>query len=80
MVIKVLGTGCPSCKTLESHTRKAAEELGGAIEVVKVEDIAKILEYNVIRTPALVIDEQVVLSGRVPSVAQIREIIENSAK
>jgi len=80
MVIKVLGTGCANCKTLESHTRKAVEELGNRAEVVKVDDITKILEYNVMRTPALVIDEKVVMYGKVPSVNEIKELIESAAK
>ena len=57
MIIKVLGTGCANCRSLEKQTRQAVAELGLPVEVVKVEDIMKILEYNVMRTPALVIDE-----------------------
>jgi small redox-active disulfide protein 2 len=80
MVIKVLGTGCTNCKILESHTRKAVEELGTHVEVVKVDDITKIIEYNVIRTPALVIDEKVVMYGKVPTVNEIKELIELAGK
>lgn len=79
MIIKVLGTGCANCKTLEKYTRQAVTELGNNAEVLKVEDITKIIEYNVMRTPALVIDEKVVMSGRVPSISEIKEIIQSSA-
>jgi len=77
MIIKVLGTGCAKCKTLEKHTRQAVAELGNVAEVLKVEDITEIIEYKVMRTPALVIDEKVVLSGRVPSIKEIKELIQS---
>jgi len=76
MIIKVLGTGCANCKTLEKHTRQAVAELGNGAEVLKVEDITTIIEYKVMRTPALVIDERVVMNGRVPSVSEIKELIQ----
>ena len=75
MEIKVLGTGCARCKSLEEITRKAVEELNLDATVVKVEDIQKIMEYAVMRTPALVINEKVVLSGQVPKVSQIKELL-----
>jgi small redox-active disulfide protein 2 len=75
MEIKVLGTGCTRCKSLEKVTRKAVEELNLDSTVEKVEDIQKIMEYAVMRTPALVIDEKVVLSGQVPKVAQIKDLL-----
>jgi len=77
MIIKVLGTGCANCKTLEGNTRKAVEEFGIGAEVVKVDDITKLIEYNIIRPPALVIDEKVVSSGKVLTVDEIRKIIES---
>ena len=80
MIIKVLGTGCANCKTLEKHTRQAVTELGCGAEVQKVEDITKIIEYKVMRTPALVIDEKVVLSGRVPAISEIKELIQTVGK
>jgi small redox-active disulfide protein 2 len=76
MVIKVLGSGCPNCRALEDQTRKAAAELGNDIMVEKVDDITKIISYNILKTPALVIDEQVVLSGKVPTVAEIKALIQ----
>lgn len=77
MIIKVLGTGCPNCKTLEQNTRMAAEVFPQSIEVVKVDDIVKILEYNVMRTPALVFDEQVVLTGKIATKNEIIELIKH---
>lgn len=75
MEIKVLGTGCPKCKTLEQATRNAVSELGIDANISKVEDIVEIMNYGVMRTPALVIDEKVILSGRVPSISEIKELI-----
>lgn len=75
MNIKVLGTGCPKCKTLEKVTRDAVAEAGIDATIEKVEDIMKILEYRVMHTPVLVVNEKVVLSGQVPSVKQVKEIL-----
>ncbi len=75
MVIKVLGTGCPSCKKLESNVRTAVSEAGIEASVEKVEDLQKIMEYGVMSTPALVIDEKVVSKGKVLSVCDIRKLI-----
>ena len=77
MEIKVLGTGCAKCKSLEKVTRKAVDELNLDAIVTKVEDIQKIMEYSVMRTPALVIDETVVLSGQLPKVAELKELLTN---
>ena len=75
MEIKILGTGCPKCKTLEEATRKVVAELGNDAIVSKEDDIVKIMNYGVVRTPALVIDGKVVLSGRAPNVEELKEII-----
>ncbi len=75
MEIKVLGSGCARCKSLEKITRKAVEELNLDASVEKVEDFQKIMEYAVMRTPALVIDEKVVLSGQVPNVAEMKDLL-----
>ena len=75
MEIKVLGTGCAKCKSLEKITRKAVEELSLDATVEKVEDIQKIMEYAVMRTPALVIDEKVVISGQLPKLAEMKELL-----
>ncbi|MCJ7715146.1 MAG: thioredoxin family protein [Anaerolineales bacterium] len=78
MEIKVLGTGCARCKTLEKLTSKAVEELNLDATIEKVEDIQKIMEYAVMRTPALVIDEKVVLSGQVPKINDLKELLTNN--
>jgi small redox-active disulfide protein 2 len=75
MKIKVLGTGCARCKSLEKITRKAVEELDLDATVEKVEDIQKIMEYAVMLTPALVIDEKLVLSGQIPKVGEMKELL-----
>ncbi|MCX6235694.1 MAG: thioredoxin family protein [Bacteroidetes bacterium] len=75
MEIKVLGTGCANCKNLEKLTLKALDEMGMNTPVIKEEDIMKIMSYGVMRTPALIINEKVVVSGRVPSVKELKEII-----
>lgn len=75
MNIKVLGTGCARCKSLEKITRKAVDELNLDANVEKVEDIQKIMEYAVMRTPALVINEKVVLSGQVPKLSALKELL-----
>ena len=75
MNIKVLGPGCPKCKTLEKVTRDAVAEAGIDATIEKIEDIVKIMEYRVIHTPVLVVNGKVVLSGQVPSVKQVREIL-----
>lgn len=78
MEIKVLGTGCSNCKNLEKAVINALVEMEIKASVEKVEDIQKIMAYGVMRTPCLVINEKVVVSGRVPSVKELKEIIGNS--
>ena len=75
MEIKILGTGCPKCKALEKATINVLAELDIAANVSKVEDIMQIMNYGVISTPALVIDEKVVIKGRVPSENEIKELL-----
>ena len=75
MEIKVLGSGCPKCRALEKATQDAAAELGLEASIVKEEDIMKIMEYGIMRTPGLVINEKVVLSGRVPSSGELKQIL-----
>lgn len=73
--IKVLGTGCARCKSLESVTREAVEELGLNATIEKVEDIQKIMEYGIMQTPGLVINGKVVLYGKVPKIKEMKEIL-----
>jgi small redox-active disulfide protein 2 len=75
MEIKILGPGCAKCKTLYKLTHEVVENNGIDATITKVEDIMEIIKYGVLSTPALVIDEKVVLSGRVPSSDEIRQIL-----
>jgi small redox-active disulfide protein 2 len=75
VIIKVLGTGCTNCKNLERVTREAVDALGLDATIEKVEDYAAIMGYGVMSTPALVVDEQVLVSGRVPKAAEVRELL-----
>ena len=75
MEIKVLGTGCPKCKALEKTVINSLAELEIAADVLKVEDIMNIMEYGIMRTPGLVINGKVVLSGRVPTMDEIKNLI-----
>ncbi len=78
MEIKILGTGCPKCINLEKAAREAASEVDPAIAVSKVSDINDIMDYGVMMTPAVVINEKVVSSGKALSVEQIKKMIEES--
>ncbi len=71
MKIEVLGTGCAKCKTLYENAKKAVAESGTIAEIIKVEEIPKIMAYGFMSTPALVIDGQVKFSGKVASVSEI---------
>jgi small redox-active disulfide protein 2 len=76
MEIKILGTGCPKCNGLDAVVKKAVAELGLKDAVIEhVDDIAKIIDYGVMSTPALVVDGEVKISGRVPNVADIKKIL-----
>ena len=75
MIIKVLGPGCANCVTLERVTRQAVTDLGIDATIEKVTDYATIAGYGVMSTPALVLDEQVVVSGRVPTPTAVRELL-----
>jgi len=75
MEIKILGSGCANCQRLESNTHLAADELGIAATFEKVTDPAEIASWGVMRTPALVIDDEVVMSGRVPSQDDIKQLL-----
>jgi len=71
MEIKILGPGCPKCKTLDKLTRDVVEKNSIDATITKVEDIMEIMKYGVMSTPALVVDEKVVIKGRVPSAEEI---------
>jgi len=75
MEIKVLGTGCSKCKTLEKLTREVIEQNGIDTTVSKIEDIMEIMKYGVMATPALVVDGEVVIKGKVPSLEEIKQVL-----
>lgn len=75
MEIKVLGTGCSSCRALYDTVKEAVSQLGIDAEVVKEEDIMKIMEYNVMSLPALVVDGKVVSKGKKLSVEQVKDLL-----
>ena len=75
MTIKVLGPGCTNCKTLEKRTREALQALNMETVVEKIEDYQQIASYGIMRTPGLLIDEKVVVSGFVPTVDKLKDIL-----
>ena len=75
MIIKILGPGCTNCVNLERVTREAVTELGLDAQIEKVTDFPTIVGYGVMSTPGLVVDEKVVMSGRVPTAAAVRELL-----
>ena len=75
MKIKVLGPGCARCHQVEQTTREVVKELGIDAEIEEVKDVKKIMEYPILTTPGLVIDEKLVCSGRVPTKAEVTTFI-----
>ena len=73
MKIQILGTGCPKCKKVAEVAEQAAKELGIDAEIVKVTDINEIMNFGVMMTPALAVDGDVKVSGKIPSVEQVKE-------
>jgi len=73
--ILILGTGCPKCHKLAEHAEQAARELGLEFDLVKVTDIKAILGFGVMMTPALVVDDVVKCSGKLPSVDEIKAML-----
>lgn len=76
MEIKILGGGCPKCERLEGVTRQVVEELGIQATFTKVKSMPEIMAYDVMSTPALVVDETLLSSGRIPEHAEIKAWLE----
>lgn len=75
MKIEVLGTGCMKCKRQLKNVEKAVSELGIDAEIIKVEDIVAIMDRGIMLTPAIIVDGELKVSGRVADVSEIKEII-----
>ena len=73
--LQILGTGCPKCKKLTALTENAVQELGLEYELIKVTNINEIMDFGVMSTPALVVDGEVKVSGRIPNIEQIKTMI-----
>lgn len=73
--IEILGTGCPKCKKLSEISEEAAKDLGIEYEIIKVTQLKDIMNYGVMITPALVVDGIVKLTGKVPSVSEVKEFL-----
>ena len=71
LTIKILGSGCANCKKLEALAHQAAESMSLQAEFIKVTDYAEMMQYNIMSTPGLVVNEKLVSAGRIPSVAEI---------
>lgn len=76
MTVTILGTGCPTCQTLEANAEKALEQISVDVSLEKVEDMEKIMSYGVMSMPALVVDGDVKVSGRVPEPDEIAALVE----
>ena len=73
--LQILGTGCPKCQKLTENTEAAAKELGVPYQLEKVKDIAQIMAFGVMMTPALAVDGKVKVAGKVPSVDEIKKLL-----
>lgn len=78
MQIKILGPGCARCHQLEEATKEVVKELGIEASIEEVKDIKKIMEYPILTTPGLVVNEELVCSGRVPTKAEVSQFIINA--
>jgi small redox-active disulfide protein 2 len=73
--IKVLGPGCPKCKTTFNNVETALKQLGIEAEVIKIEDIEEMMKYNILTTPVLMIDDVIKIKGRIAQVEEIKEFL-----
>ena len=74
--IKILGTGCRKCRQLADHVAAAADQLGAECEIEKITELNQIMRHGVMLTPGLVIDDEVKASGNVPSVEEIKSMLQ----
>lgn len=80
MDIAILGTGCPKCKQTAEAVRRAVEQVGIEATIYKVEDIREIMRFRVMMTPAVAIDGQVKISGKVPTVDEVKALLAHGGK
>lgn len=73
--IKVLGPGCPKCKTTYNNVMEVLKQSGMEAEVTKIEDIEEMMKYNVLTTPVLMIDDEVKVKGRVANISEIKQFL-----
>jgi small redox-active disulfide protein 2 len=73
--IKILGPGCAKCKTTFEVVKKAVEQSGVQAEITKIEDLEGMMKYDILTTPVVVVNEQIKISGRVPSVDEILKLL-----
>lgn len=73
--IKILGPGCARCKSTFEVVKKAVEQTGVQADITKVEDLEGMMKYNILSTPVVVVNEQVKISGRVPTVEEIKKLL-----
>jgi len=78
MKIKILGTGCARCQQLEQITRQVVKELAIDADIEEVKDIKKIMEYRILSTPGLVVNEELACSGRIPTKSEVTQFIINA--
>ena len=78
LTIKGLGSGCANCKKLEALAHQVVDQLGVQAEIIKVTEYPNIMAYNIMSTPGLVMNEKVVSSGRIPSLAEITTFVTNA--
>lgn len=76
MIIKILGAGCDKCDKSYDNAVKAAADLGIEVEIEKVEDLITMMKYGIMTTPGIVVDEKVVMVGRVPKVEEFKSMIQ----
>lgn len=79
LTVKILGSGCPNCRKVEAIARHTAETMGMQAEFIKVTDYNQIMEYNIMSTPGLVINERLVCAGRIPTPAEVTTWLANAA-